>query len=314
MKLICNPSTFGGKALKEWPSVLKRLKAAGLDFEVEWTKGVNDAIRITKESIDEHDIIVAYGGDGTVNEIVTAIGQTGFKSTLGIIPAGRGNDNAFSLRQTNNIDDIIDMLTKKQHRLIDCIEIDDGGRYALGIAGAGIDAVVAEAVIGKSTRLSYNVALVKSFFRYRPRHMHIDIDDSREVRDLKCLTVMIGNGQRVGNKKMVTPNAVIDDGLLDVLIVGNTGIIESLITSSKLEKGTHLTHPKVEVIRGKKVVIDSKSKKSIPVHAMGEMIGPLPHTFTCRHRVLKVLRMSDDIIRREGWHNANVFSENIANE
>ncbi|HUT82518.1 MAG TPA: diacylglycerol kinase family protein [Candidatus Bathyarchaeia archaeon] len=311
MKIICNPATYGGKARKTWPDVVKALKDEGFDFEVEWTKGTNDAIRITKESIDDHDIIIAYGGDGTINEIVTAIGQTDFKTTLGIIPAGRGNDNAFSLRQTDKIEDIVEMLKNKQTRIIDCIEIDDGKRYCLGVAGAGIDAFLAEKVIGKSTRMSYNIGLLKAFFSYRPRQMKIDVDDGRIIRDLKCLSVMIGNGQRVGNKKMVSPNAVIDDGLLDINIIGNTGIFESIVTSRKLGDGSYITHPKVEVIRGKQVVLSSESKKKIPAHAMGELLGPLPHKFVCLHKKLKVLRMSDAVLKREGWHNANAFSENI---
>ncbi len=310
MKIICNPATYGGKARKNWPKVVKKLKEAGLDFEIEWTKGINDAIRITKESIEDHEILVAYGGDGTVNEIITGIGQTGFKTTLGIIPAGRGNDNAFSLRQTDKIADIVEMLTKKEYRSIDCMEIDEGARYCIGIAGAGIDAYIAEKVYGKSTRISYNIDLIKSLFTYRPRHIHIDIDDGREIFDMKCLTVMIGNGQRAGNKKMIAPNALIDDGLLDVIIIGDTGIFEALITSAKLKDGTHIEHPKVEVIRGKKVVLSTKSEKRIPSHAMGESIGDLPHTYVCLQKKLKVLRMSNEILRREGWHNANVFSAN----
>jgi YegS/Rv2252/BmrU family lipid kinase len=314
VKIICNPSTYGGKARRNWPHVIKHLKEARLDFEIEWTKGPLDAIRITKESVDEHEIICAYGGDGTVNEIITGIGQTGFRNTLGIIPAGRGNDNAFNLRQTNKIEDIIEMLHKKETRTIDCITIDEGQRYCLGIAGAGIDAVVAAAVIGKDTRISYNISLIKSFFSYRPRHMHIDIDDGMTVLDQKCLTTMVCNGQRVGNKKMVAPDAIIDDGLLDILVIGNTGILESLITSRGLNDGTHLKNPKAKIYRGKKVTIDTNSEKEIPVHSMGEMLGPLPHDFECLPKKLKVLRMSDEILKREGWETANIFSANVTTQ
>ena len=290
---------------------MKVLKEAGLDFEVEWTKGPGDAIRIAKESMAEHDIICAYGGDGTINEIVTAVGQTGFKTTVGVLAAGRGNDNAYSLRLTNKLEDIVEMLLAKETRIIDCMEIDDGARYSLGVAGAGIDALVAEKVIGKSTKISYTLSLIQGFFTYRPRHMRIDIDDGREVRDIKSLTTMIGNGQRVGNKKMVAPSAIIDDGLLDVIILGNTGVFEALVASAGLSSGKHITHPKCEVIRGKKVTITTESKKPIPCHAMGEMLGPLPHTFTCHHKVLKTLKMPDHILEREGWANANVFLENV---
>jgi diacylglycerol kinase (ATP) len=311
MKIICNPATYGGKARKGWPKVVKALKDAGLDFEVEWTKGIGDAIRITKESIKDHDVIIGYGGDGTINEILTGIGQTGFKTTIGIIPSGRGNDNAFNVRQTNKIDDIIEMLVEKQHRLVDCMEINDGERYCMGIAGAGIDGYLAKIVHGKGTKMVYNVGLIRAILTYRPRHIRVDIDDGREVRDGKCLTVMLGNGQRAGNKKMVAPNAIIDDGLIDVVIIGNTRILETLITSRKLGNGTHITHPKVEILRGKKVVLSTESEKKMHVHAMGEILGELPHTFVCLQKKLKILRMSDEILRREGWHNAITFSDNL---
>ncbi|MHA1739509.1 MAG: diacylglycerol/lipid kinase family protein [Candidatus Heimdallarchaeota archaeon] len=311
MKFICNPVTYGGKARKKWPKIIKTLKDAGLDFEIEWTKCLGDATRITKESVDDHDILVGYGGDGTINEILTGIGQTGFKNTLAIFPAGRGNDNAFNVRQTGNTEDIIDMLNKKEHRFIDCMSIDDGERYAMGICGAGIDGLISELVTGKSTRISYNISLVRSIFMYRPRHMHVSIDNDTIVRDLNSLSIMICNGQRAGNGKMIAPDAVIDDGLLDIVILGETNVIDTLVTSSKLGKGTHVTHPKCEIVRGKKIEITSNAKKRVPAHAMGEILGALPHTFECLHKKVKILKMSDEILAREGWTNAKTFSENL---
>ena len=308
MKIICNPASFGGKARKDWPKVVKVLKDEKLDFEVEWTKGINDAVDIVKRSVDEHDLFIVYGGDGTVNEVVTGIGQTGFKSTMGIIPVGRGNDNAFNIRQTDNLEDIIEMIKAKEERTIDCMEIDDGKRYCMGVAGAGIDSVVAERTYGKKTRIVYNIALMRSFFTYRPRHMNIDIDDGKEIVDGKSLITSIGNGQRVGNGKYVAPNAIIDDGLLDIVVVGDTGILDSLLTSRKLSDGSHLSHPKVHEYRGKKVVLSTNSTKRLVAHSMGELLGPLPHTFVCKHKVLKVLKMPDKILEREGWLYDNTFS------
>ncbi|MBN1329437.1 MAG: diacylglycerol kinase family lipid kinase [Candidatus Heimdallarchaeota archaeon] len=311
IKIIANPKTYGGKAIKKWPLYEKALKDANIDFDIEWTKTAQDGIRITKEASKDYELLVAFGGDGTVNEVVTGIGQTGFKNILGIIPVGRGNDNAFNIRQTKKIEDIVDMLQKKEYREIDCIKINDGARYCMGVAGVGLDADVAEQVFCKGTNSSYNIALIKSFFRYRPRHLHIDVDDGKIVKDLKSLTTMIGNGQRVGSGLKVTPDAIIDDGLLDIMIVGNTGVIESLITSRRLGKGTHLTNPKINVFRGKKVTITTESIKKIHGHAMGEYIGQLPITFECIYRVLKILKMSDAILERENWLNANAFSQNI---
>ncbi|MHA1880400.1 MAG: diacylglycerol/lipid kinase family protein [Candidatus Heimdallarchaeota archaeon] len=312
MKIICNPTTSGGRAKKKWPKYEQSLKEAGFDFEVEWTKKSRHAIEIAREASKSHKLIVAYGGDGTINEIVTGIGQAGFKSTLAIIPVGRGNDNAFNIRQTHKIDDLIAMLEKKEERIIDCIDVDDGKRFCMGVAGAGLDADVSEQVIDKNTKMVYNLALIRSIFRYRPREMKIDINDGTIVKEGKVLTVMIGNGQRIGGGMVVTPNAVIDDGIFDIMLVGNTNLVETLVTASKLGKGTHLSNPKVEIFHGKKVTISNQSKKKVFGHVMGEYIGPLPHTFICRHKVLKILKMPDEILEREGWHKSNVFSENLA--
>jgi len=178
---------------------------------------------------------------------------------MGIIPVGRGNDNAYNIRQTDKIEDIVEMLKIKEERIIDCMEINDGERYCMGVAGAGIDSVVADRTYGKSSRIVYHTALIRSILTYRPRHMNIDIDDGREIIDCKSLITSIGNGQRVGDGKFVAPNAIIDDGLLDVVVVGNTGIIDTLLTSRKLSDGSHLSHPKVYEHRGKKVVLSTKS-------------------------------------------------------
>jgi len=308
LKIIANPSSFGGKAKKKWPEYEKALNEAGIDFEVVWTKGPKDGILLTKEACKDHKVIVAFGGDGTVNEVVTGIGQMGFKNTLGVIPVGRGNDNAFNLRLSSQLPAVIETLLKKEERLVDCIEINDGMRYCVGVAGVGLDADVSEQVMNKSSTFIYKVALIRSFFRYRPRHLHIDVDEGRIIKDLKSLTTMIGNGQRVGSGLKVTPNAKMDDGLLDIMIVGDTTIIESLITSRKLKSGTHLSHPKVEIIQGKKITITTMSKKKVLGHAMGEFLGPLPLTFTCRHKVLKVLKMPDPLLEQEGWLENNPFS------
>jgi len=312
MKIIGNPVTSAGRAKKRWPKYEKALKDANIDFEFEWTKSAQDGIQMAKEASKHHDLILAYGGDGTVNEVVSGIGQAGFKSTIGIIPVGRGNDNAYNIRQTLNLEDVIEMIQKKQTRVIDCIEINKGFRYCMGVAGVGIDADVSEQVLNKRTKMVYNLALIRSVFRYRPRHLHIDIDDGRIVKDIKSLTTMVGNGQRIGGSMRVTPDAIIDDGILDIMIVGNTTFLETLTTSQKLSKGTHLAHKKIEIVHGKKVTVTTESKKKVQGHAMGEYVGPVPITFECKHKVLKILRMSDAILEREGWGNANAFSENVS--
>jgi len=315
MKIIGNPTSSSGRAFKKWPQYEEALKNAGIDFEFQWTEKPGHAIEIAREACKSHELIATFGGDGTVNEVITGIGQEGFKNTLAILPVGRGNDNAFNIRMTKNLDDLIDMLQRKEVREIDCIEINDGQRYCMGVAGAGLDADVSEQVYNKGgTRFVYYLALVRSIFRYRPRMMKIDIDNGAIVKEGKVLTAMIGNGQMIGAGMLVTPDACLDDGLLDIMVVGNTGFVDTLITSAKLGKGTHLKNPKVNVYRGKTVTLENLSKKKIYGHAMGEFVGELPVKFTCLPKKLKILKMSDEILEREGWLNCNAFAANVASE
>jgi diacylglycerol kinase (ATP) len=315
MKIIGNPTSSSGRAKKRWPDYKEALENAGFDADIEWTTESGHAIEIAKEASDSHKLIATYGGDGTVNEVITGIGQAGFKSTLAILPVGRGNDNAFNIRMTKNLDDLIDMLQRKEVREIDCIDINDGQRYCMGVAGAGLDADVSEQVYNKGgTRFVYYLALVRSIFRYRPRMMKIDVDNGKIVKEGKVLTAMVGNGQMIGAGMLVTPDACLDDGLLDIMVVGNTGFVDTLITSAKLGKGTHLSNPKVNVYRGKTVTLSNLSKKKIYGHAMGEYVGELPIKFTCLPKKLKILKMSDEVLEREGWLDCNAFAANVSKD
>ena len=301
MKIICNPNTYAGKARKNWPKFVKAFKDAGLDFEVEWTKGVNDAIRIVKESVEDHDIICAYGGDGTVNEVVTGIGQSGFKTTLGILPVGRGNDDAYSLQITNKMEDMVEMLVAQETRQVDCIEVNDGERYVVGLVGLGISGNVAEASLGTKTPFTYTLHLIKNLLTYKNVDMKMTLDDGKIIKDIKTLDVAVGNGICAGNKKILCPDAILDDGLLDITIVGNVGFFERFVILGKLGKGTHVKHKKVEQLHAKKVVLENTSGKEIARHFMGEMFGEFPYKFVCLPKALKVLKMPDHILKREGW-------------
>lgn len=301
MKIICNPNSYAGKARRKWPEFIKAFKEAGLDFEVEWTKGVNDAIKITKESVKDHKIIGVYGGDGTVNEVVTGIGQTGFKNTLAVLPVGRGNDSAYSLHLTLKMEDMVEMLVKKEIRKVDCTEVNDGERYVFALVGIGLSGAVAEGAIGTKSPFTYTKNILANLFKYKPDPMKIDIDDGKIVRNANILDIAIGNGVCAGNKKILCPGAVIDDGLLDISIIGDVNFFQKLFILGNLSSGKHVKHKKVEQLLGKKVVVENLSGKKIPTHFMGEMYGEFPYKFVCKHKALSTLKMSDHITEKIKW-------------
>ncbi len=299
--IICNPETFAGRAKKKWPEHETAFKEAGIDFEVAWTNTRNHAIEIVKEKSNDHKIICAYGGDGTVNEVLTGIGQMGFKNTLCLLPAGRGNDNAFSLRITNKIDDLVEMLLAKETKKVDCIEANDGGRYVVGIVGAGISGAVAVSSLGQSSPGAYMFNLLRIILTYKPHPMRLTIDDGITIRELDALDVAIGNGICAGNKMLLCPNAKLDDGLLDITLVGNVNFVQKLIIVSRLKKGTHIKHKKVELLQGKKIILENLATKDLPIHFMGEQYGTFPFKFVCLPKALTVLKMPDKILQRERW-------------
>lgn len=274
MLIIANPAAGANRASKIIPLVEEILKKKGIDYVIEITRCKGDEIDIAGKGVKNgFNLIVALGGDGTVNQVVNGIMGSGV--TLGIIPAGTGSDLVKTLNMPVKIEDAVDVLLNGKERLIDIGEIKGKtwgeSRYFINIAGIGIDAVTVKELEYAKTifkgKLAYFYALFRAFKSYHGLQLKIKMRDIN-VSVFAYLTA-VANGKFFGSGFKITPDADTGDGLFDICIVEKVGIIKTLLNLAKVIKGMHTKIREVRMFRSDKVIISSDCL--MPVEIDGEV-------------------------------------------
>lgn len=264
----------------------RRRSLEDLTFEggVLKTEYPGHATELAREAALRHSLVIAAGGDGTVGEVAT--GLIGTDATLGILPLGTGNDFARMVGSTGEI------LRTGVDASCDAIRWSCGARtgFSLNIAGCGFDAVVADRINRGFRQLSgttaYVVGVLDTLRTYRPAPIRLTVDgQSLETTVTLCA---IANARYYGGGMKIAPDAQIDDGLLDVVLVEGVGRAEFLRAFPRVFKGTHLSHPKVRFLRGRRVRLETEP--SLPVMSDGELIGTSPAEFEIVPSALRVRR------------------------
>jgi diacylglycerol kinase (ATP) len=267
-KLIMNPVAGRGKAGVYALRAFERFRAQGVVFSAEQTKSPGDAGRIAREALPDHDVIVAVGGDGTVNEVMQ--GMLFSDRPLGIIPAGSGNDFIKALGIPNNIEKAVQIIMQGRARRIDAGRMN--GRYFANAVGIGFDAAVNRASYGishsKRGLLLYLCALVKTLGKYQPVAMTVSMNGRTESGDFFLLTA--GNGTTVGGGFRLTPRARLDDGLLDVTRIKPIALLPLLWHLPKVFLGAIERVPAYAAMeRTSRLVVECSGP--VPVHLDGEV-------------------------------------------
>jgi YegS/Rv2252/BmrU family lipid kinase len=287
-KVIVNPVAGANATYRKWPKISSLLHHIGLPFEFQYTEGVGHAIELAREAVNNGcRFLVAVGGDGTVHEVANGIllAKDLNQATIGIISTGTGGDFIRSAGIDRDYIKACSSLTGMRRRLIDIgvVEYKKGGqghkRFFVNSSGIGFDAAVVET----SNRLPkflggtipYIIGLLKSLVGYQNKPVTISIGDKIESK--RILSVVVANGRYFGGGMRVAPLADIDDGLLDVITIGDMGKLELLKAFPTIYKGTHIHHPKVESAKTTRVKIESTEK--FLVHADGEFLGEGPVSF-----------------------------------
>ncbi|MDR3689529.1 MAG: diacylglycerol kinase family lipid kinase [Fimbriimonas sp.] len=224
---------------------------------------------------DGAEIVAAAGGDGTVGDVVN--GLVGSNAIAAVIPMGTGNDLARALGIGTSVTNGIDAIIFGSPRRIDLGKIGCG--YFVNIAGCGFDAEVARRVNYGFQRLrgtaAYLAAVAQTLAQFKPADVQIEIDGKRfEHTAMLCA---VANATSYGGGMRVAPEAKLDDGAFDIIVVGDVTPLEFLRAFPRVFKGTHLSHPKVYAYRGTKVTV--RSSTALPVLADGEEIGSTPVEF-----------------------------------
>ena len=245
-----------------------------------------EATSAARKAAADHDVVVAVGGDGTVNEVFNGI--VGTEAIFGIIPAGTGNGFAQEFDLPTQPEEACKVLVEGYIREIDVGKAND--RYFLGTAGVGFDALIAKVASKRFGPLRgmwlYFFAGAFVFFRYNRQLVNVEIDS--QMVKVKPLLVAIANTRIYGGAALIAPDAEPDDGQFDICVIQDMSAIRLACSLPKLFTGKHVHLYDVAMYRGKSITISAP--KPIPVHVDGE---PMDLTyriqFTLLPKAIKIL-------------------------
>lgn len=298
--VILNPKAKGGKCKKLWEKSIHyfdNLKT-NITLEVLETQYSGHGIELAKNATENSDILIAFGGDGTVNECINGILQSKYPKPLHIMPVGTGNDIALTNNLTKNIIESVNLLDHYKIVPTDVGYLKNYSRYFAGVASTGFDAEVTKAVneghkIFGGT-LNYLSAAIKNLIKLKASKVAITIFDENEKEidfiEEKAVLLAVGVGQYYGGGMRIVPSADVHDGKFHMVFAKEISKFQVLRVLPKVYKGNHITHPAVRVIEGVNIRIESED--NLLLQCDGEIIGNLPETFISKHDALQIIHPS----------------------
>ena len=261
------------------------------------TEKIADGINKAKQAAEEGaDVVVAVGGDGTINEVANGIMQSNLeqKPLMAILPCGTGDDFVKTIKVRPLEDSLFDIKTKE----IDTIKIhyqdeneQQHSRYCVNIGDIGVSALAVKIVNGSKKRLgsafTFYVGTIRAFLSYK--HNSVKIIAKEFQYEGKITTVVFANGNYFGGGIGIAPYAEIDDGLIDVTLVGDIKLTTFMKYYSRLRKKEHIHHPAVTYHKTQFIEIQAIKNDKYPLEADGEFFGYTPATIEILPKTLKLL-------------------------
>jgi diacylglycerol kinase (ATP) len=293
---VVNPASGNGAAGKTWERTRELAADRGLEGDVLVTERAGHATDLAREAVESGArLIIAVGGDGTINEIVNGLVAAARPEVeLAVVPRGTGDDLARTFGIPTDIETALAVAAKGQARPVDVgratYAVDDGTaeRYFANFAGAGISGAIARRGARTSRRLgakaAYMWATATVFIRWSSVPMRIELDG--EVREGPMFEVVISNGMYAAGGMKIAPDARPDDGFFDAVLIGDVSKADFVTTFPKIYRGTHTSHPKVDVVRASTIAVDAS--QPLPVVLDGEQPGTTPARFEIVSRALKL--------------------------
>jgi diacylglycerol kinase (ATP) len=260
------------------------------DVEVRVTARKSDAVRFAKTALRNGcEMIVAAGGDGTLNEVVHGIGATNSHVRLGLIPLGTGNDFARTLGLPTDVDEALAVLAAGHTRAIDLVRVtSDKVRYFVNVSAGGFSGLVNEKLTPAMKKtwgpLAYLRSAVAALPQLRAYRTKVSFDRKKPLT-LSLYNVVIANGRYVAGGRLIAPKASIDDGLLDIILIKERSAAELALLAAKVALGHHLSSGAIVFRRAAKVTVNSRPGMWFNVD--GELVGNEPATFEVLPRALQ---------------------------
>jgi YegS/Rv2252/BmrU family lipid kinase len=301
--LVVYTHSAGGKTERRWPQLRATIHENFGPFEERFTRSAGEATELTRQALrDGAGLIVAVGGDGTVNEVVNGFfdGDKPVRSdaAFGILPAGTGGDFIKSLGIPKDLAAAASAMKRAQPRSIDVGRlsfVDNEGqprvRHFINIASFGIGGVVDRNVNQSSKALggtiSFAIATLKAGLTYKNPSVNLSLDGAA-AKEGRIYNVAVANGRYFGGGMKVAPDAALDDGWFDVITMGDFKFGDLVLRGMDIYTGKHLTNPKVSFARARKIEARASDGVEVLLDVDGEQPGRLPATFELVPGALKV--------------------------
>lgn len=277
-RIIYNPTAGKEGFANNLPAVLQRFEKAGFITSAHATTGPYDATYAARFACENNfDLIIASGGDGTINEVINGIAEYDERPDLGIIPMGTVNDFTRALKIPNDIDEAVDIILNGKTASVDLGSMN--GKYFMNIAGGGKITEVSyeapsklKAMIGS---LAYYVKGIELIPQMRSINLRVEHDD--ELFEGEVMIFLLGLTNSIGGFERLVPNAKLNDGYFSLLILEDVNLAEFGHILSLATRGEHLRHPKVHYYKAKDVRISSFDE--VQLNLDGEFGGVLPAHF-----------------------------------
>lgn len=305
--VIVNPKSASGSTRENWAATAADLRAHFGPFSVAFTKGPGDGIELARRAAEAgRDFIIACGGDGTINEIANGILLSGQDVELGVLPSGTGGDFRRTLGLPHTNRDAAAALRDGETRRIDAGRVTfhdhDGievSRYFLNVSSAGLAATIIKRVKSAKVfdwlpvesmrgRANFAVSTLQEVMDLEPATVRVRFDDGEE-HSLLTIAFCVANSRYFGGGMMIAPDAKINDGLLDVVNVGDIGTLKVLLNAWSLYRGTHQKLDEVKSTQARRVEIrPADDDETVLIETDGELPGRLPAVYEIVPDAIKV--------------------------
>jgi YegS/Rv2252/BmrU family lipid kinase len=278
---LVNPASANGATGRRWPTLRQRARELGLEGEERLSEGPGRLTDHAREAAADGRLICVVGGDGTVNEVVNGLAGTG--AEIAVLPNGTGQDFGRTHGIPSRFDDAVSVALSGTARAVDLGRAvfgnGESSRVFANVGSVGMSGAVARRANSMSKRLggrtTFYYALAREFAIWKNTEVTVTHDGGE--RRGRMHDVIVANGRWHGGGMKLAPDARADDGLFDVVLIGDVTKLDFVTTSPKLYGGGHVHHSRVDVLRSAAVAVDAE--QPLPVELDGEVSGTTPVRF-----------------------------------
>lgn len=293
-RLIYNPSAGREMVKKNLAFILEEIEKSGYETSTFATKGKGDATREAKRACEDgFDLIVAAGGDGTLYEVINGMAEVETRSKLAILPFGTSNDFARSMGIPKTLEGSLEIIKQNNSKMVDVGRMNN--KYFINIAGGGALTELTYEVPSKLKtaigQLAYYIKGIEKIPNFKPFKLNYT-KDGKEF-DEEAMLFLVSNSKTMGGYDKLAPNATVDDGKLDVLILKKCNLIELARVLGLLLVGEHIKDPKVIHFQTDK--IEFNLEENVIINLDGEVGGISPCEFEVLPKHIEII-VSESVI------------------